>query len=124
MVVIATFILVPFGGLVAVGWAKLANLGPLLVSVWFVERKVLRYVGWNRIFLPFLTILASFGLATSLVVGWGDPAFAKCSAARNCQHSRIGPCVPSNYQSVPRHEIGIRSDSVNMDFLYFRGEIF
>ena len=71
MVVIATFILVPFGGLVAVGWAKLANLGPLLVSVWFVERKVLRYVGWNRNSPPFLTILASFGLAMSLVVGWG-----------------------------------------------------
>jgi O-antigen/teichoic acid export membrane protein len=69
----ATLLLVPRGGLVAVGWAKLVNLVPLLVSVWFVQRKVLRYVGWNRIFLPFLTILASFAVAELVVAEWGDP---------------------------------------------------
>jgi O-antigen/teichoic acid export membrane protein len=69
----ATLILVPSGGLIAVGWAKLVNLVPLLVSLWFVERKVLKYVGWNRIFLPFVTILTSFGLAGIVVAQWGDP---------------------------------------------------
>jgi len=59
--------------LVAVGWAKLTNLVPLLVSVWFVQRKVLKYVGWSRIFLPFFTILASFGMAMLGVAAWGDP---------------------------------------------------
>ena len=69
----ATFLLVPRAGLLAVGLAKLVNLVPLFVSVWFIQRKVLKYVGWSRIFLPFLTILASFAGAAFLMAEWGEP---------------------------------------------------
>jgi len=73
LVIGATVTLVPYGGLVAVGYAKLVNLAPLLVSVWFVERRVLNYTGWSRILLPFVTILTSFAAAGAVVSKWGDP---------------------------------------------------
>ena len=73
MVVVMTAFLIPRAGLLGAGWAKMANLLPLLVSMAFVQRKVLLTRGWGNIVLPFVPVLVSFVLGVLLLSVFGDP---------------------------------------------------
>jgi O-antigen/teichoic acid export membrane protein len=70
---VSTILLVPAMGLLGVGWAKLANLGPLLISVWYVQRKVLGCPSWRGVLLPFVTILVAFAAVGVVIAEFGDP---------------------------------------------------
>jgi O-antigen/teichoic acid export membrane protein len=76
VVIVATVILVPRVGLVGLGWAKIANLAPLLVSMAFVQRKVLHRKGWSDIVLPFAPVLVSFVFGALLLAAFGDPGLS------------------------------------------------
>jgi len=73
IVIAGIFALVPMGGLAGVAWAKVLNIGPLLVAMAYVQRKVLREMSWTTILVPFLPVLFLFGLAQLLLGFYGNP---------------------------------------------------
>lgn len=73
IVLAGIFVLAPVAGLAGVAWAKVLNIGPLLVAMIYVQRKVLKTTGWAAIFAPFLPVLFLFGLAQLLLSFYGNP---------------------------------------------------
>lgn len=76
VVVAGTIMLIPHFGLMGVGWAKIGNLAPLLVSMWFVQHRLLRSRGWNHILLPFVPILLSFCFGLLVLSAFFDPGLS------------------------------------------------
>lgn len=73
IVIAGIFALTPVTGLAGVAWAKVLNIGPLLVAMAYVQRKVLKEKNWTAILVPFLPVLFLFGLAQVLLSFYGNP---------------------------------------------------